>query len=162
MKYKGVSIDSISMFSTPGIYLQLTGLLLKDAFSWLKNFILTRGLLLFLITIAYILIANVDALQVPLLPRRPSKTCFTSSPIGSCWEWLLLSDWGLDCIPSYSTLAPISPRWLLPLLTADTCQKWYHPDGILITLSTVKVSLHSCSKQHLTYWHIRHPAGSTD
>lgn len=84
MKYKGVAIDSISIFSTPAIYLQLTSLLIKDAFIWLKNFILTRGLLLFLITLAYILIANVDALQVLLFLCRPLKIYFTSSSIGSC------------------------------------------------------------------------------
>lgn len=110
MKYKGVSIDSISMFSTPAIYLQLTGLLLKDAFSWLKNFILTRGILLFIITLAYILIANLDALQVLLLPLRPSKTCFTSSSTGYHWEWLLRLAWELGCTPLYSISVRISPK----------------------------------------------------
>jgi hypothetical protein len=92
MKYKGVSIDTISMFSTPAIYFQLTGLLIKDAVSWLKNFILTRGLLLFILTLAYLLIANLDALQVLLLPRRPSRTLSTSSCTGSSWAWHPRSD----------------------------------------------------------------------
>ncbi len=83
MKYKGVAIDSISMFSTPAIYFQLTGLLLKDAFTWLKNFILTRGILLFLVTIAYLLIANLDALQVLLFRCRPSRILSTLSLTGS-------------------------------------------------------------------------------
>lgn len=69
MKYKGVLIDSISIFSTPAIYLELTLLLIKDALLWLKNFVVNRGILLFIVTFTWLLISNVDAFQVfPSLP----------------------------------------------------------------------------------------------
>ena len=86
MKYKGVSIDTISIFSTPGVYLELTVLLLKDAFNWLKDFIIKRGILLFIVTLTWLLVSNVDALQVIPIAFRPLRTCSTSLPPGLFWE----------------------------------------------------------------------------
>ena len=86
MKYKGVSIDTITIFSTPGVYLELTALLLKDAFIWLKNFIIQRGILLFIVTLTWLLVSNVDALQVIPNPFRLLKMCSTSLPTGLFWE----------------------------------------------------------------------------
>jgi len=86
MKYKGVSIDTISIFSTPGVYLELTVLLLKDAFNWLKDFIIKRGILLFIVTLTWLLVSNVDALQVIPKAFRPLRTCSTSLPTGLFWE----------------------------------------------------------------------------
>lgn len=59
MKYKGTPIDSISIISTPKIYLELAVLLLKDLVIWFKNFVLTRGVLLFVITLTWMVISNV-------------------------------------------------------------------------------------------------------
>ncbi len=67
MKYKGIEIEKISIFSTPATYLELTILLLKDTISWLKNFIITKALLIFILIVAWLVISNVEALQV-LLP----------------------------------------------------------------------------------------------
>lgn len=66
MKYKGTPIDSISIFSTPKIYLKLAVLLLKDLVIWFKDFVITRGVLLFVITLTWLVISNVEALQVQI------------------------------------------------------------------------------------------------
>lgn len=64
MKYKGTPIDSISIFSTPKIYFELALLLLKDLAIWLKDFVINRGVTLFIITLTWLIVSNVEALQV--------------------------------------------------------------------------------------------------
>lgn len=86
MKYKGVLIDTISVFATPALYLELTVYLIVDAFLWLKNFILKRGILLFIVTLTWLLISNVDALQVLPNAFRQLKISFTSLRTGSFLE----------------------------------------------------------------------------
>jgi hypothetical protein len=58
MKYKGISIESISVFTTPGIYFDLAILLIIDVALWLKNFILKRGVSLLAVTVVWLLISN--------------------------------------------------------------------------------------------------------
>jgi hypothetical protein len=145
MKYKGVAIDTISIFSTPGVYLDLTALLLKDAFLWLKNFIIKRGILLFIVTLTWLLVSNVDALQVTLNSRRLLRMSSISLPTGSSWELHPQLDLELDCIPLSFISARISPK--LPSLqpTVDICRICCLHDGPSITLLTAKVRYYSYS-----------------
>jgi hypothetical protein len=82
MKYKGISIESISIFKTPAIYLELTLLLIIDIFTWLKNFIIRRAIALIVATTLWLLISYVHALQVNMNIFRPLKTSSTSLHIG--------------------------------------------------------------------------------
>ena len=110
MKYRGVLIDSISVFTAPSLYLELTIYLIVDAFRWLKNFILKRGILLFIITLTWLLISNVDALQVLPNPYRLLRTSSTSSRTGSFWELPPPSALALVCIRLYCTWGHILRR----------------------------------------------------
>jgi hypothetical protein len=67
MKYKGVPIQSISLFSTPGIYFELLALSVIDKIKALQRFIVRRGLALLMVTISWLLIAYLPALQVSTL-----------------------------------------------------------------------------------------------
>ena len=64
MKYKGVPIDSISIFTTPVLYLQLALYLLLDLVSWFKELLLRRGMIMIAAIAVCMLITRLDSLQV--------------------------------------------------------------------------------------------------
>ena len=82
MKYKGVAIGDISIFSTSIVYMALVLLLVKDLFEWLKNFVIKRGLLICATFISWLIISKVEALQVIFQKSRLSKIFFILRHIG--------------------------------------------------------------------------------
>lgn len=82
MKYKGVAIGDISIFSTTVVYMALVLLLVKDLFEWLKNFVIKRGLVICAVFISWMIISKVEALQVIQKKCRLSKIFFTLLHIG--------------------------------------------------------------------------------
>ena len=64
MKYKGVVISEITIFTTPKIYAELVGLLILDLLFWLKEIVIKRGIYLVAAILVWILVSSVDALQV--------------------------------------------------------------------------------------------------
>jgi len=70
MKYKGVLIDSISIFSSTAIYLELVLLILSDLAKWIKRFIIRRSIALFIATLVWLLIVNIPALHVRISASR--------------------------------------------------------------------------------------------
>jgi len=64
MKYKGVPIESISIFKTPAIYLTLTLYILQDLVVWAKNFLLRRGISISILIALWITVTNINSLHV--------------------------------------------------------------------------------------------------
>jgi len=83
MKYKGVLIESISIFKTPATYLELTLLLIVDVFAWLKSFVVRRVIPIVVATAIWLMISNIDALQVDRFRLRLFKISATLQVIGS-------------------------------------------------------------------------------
>ena len=73
MKYKDTPIDDISIFKTPVIYLQLLSALVVDLVRWFKNLLLRRGLAMISFVGVWMLITNLEALQVQDYLSRISK-----------------------------------------------------------------------------------------
>lgn len=64
MKYKGILIDSISIFSTTAIYLELVVLIIQDLLKWIKKFIVKRRVTLLIAALVWLLIVYLPALHV--------------------------------------------------------------------------------------------------
>ena len=64
MKYKGVPIANISIYSTPAIYFELLIITIQDNIKSLLNFVKKRAAIIFAIISAFALVTYLPFLQV--------------------------------------------------------------------------------------------------
>jgi len=86
MEYKGVPIESISIFSTPMIYLQLLLITIQHLFASLLAFIQRRALIIATTVFISVLITYLPMLQVPSFPPRSLKILPGLLHTGFFWE----------------------------------------------------------------------------
>ena len=91
MKYKGVEINNISIFSTPAIYCELLLLTIKDLLNNTVHFAGKRIIPIATLIVSWLLIAYLPLLQVFMLGSRLFRISSISGPIGCYLEWLLPS-----------------------------------------------------------------------
>ena len=77
MKYKGIRVENISIFSTTAVYMSLILLLIKDLYEWVKKMAINRCLIISATFILWLIITKIEALQVTFEKSRLLKTFFT-------------------------------------------------------------------------------------